>query len=137
MQLLSMASSPDGLTSARDAVITKTPGGEVLTTTSNANFTAGGGGGGHPNGAHASPHWTCRSLLSYPPDFLERSKKPVPFKKLMFALCFFHALIQERRKFGALGWNISYEFNTGDLQVGARPSPQSCGPIVRNALQLL
>ena len=49
MQLLPMASSPDGLISARDAVITKTPGWGVLTTTSNVNITQGhgatGGGG--------------------------------------------------------------------------------------------
>ena len=37
MQLLPMASSPDGLISARYAVITKTPGWGVLTTTSNDN----------------------------------------------------------------------------------------------------
>ena len=41
MQLLPMASSPDGLISARYAVITKTPGWDVLTTTSNVNFTRG------------------------------------------------------------------------------------------------
>ena len=50
MQLLPMASSPDSLISARYAVITKTPGWEVLTTTSNVNVTQGhgcwGGGGG-------------------------------------------------------------------------------------------
>ena len=46
MQLLPMASSPYGLISARDAVITKTPGWEVLTTTSNVNVTQGHGGGG-------------------------------------------------------------------------------------------
>ena len=37
MQLLPMESSPDGLISARDAVITKTPGWGVLTTTRNVN----------------------------------------------------------------------------------------------------
>ena len=37
MQLLPMASSPDVLISARYAVITKTPGWEVLTTISNVN----------------------------------------------------------------------------------------------------
>ena len=43
MQLLPMASTPDGLISARDAVITKTPGREVLTTTRNVNVTQGHG----------------------------------------------------------------------------------------------
>ena len=43
MQLLPMASSPDGLISARYAVIMKTPGWEVLTTTSNVNVTQGHG----------------------------------------------------------------------------------------------
>ena len=43
MQLLPMASSPDGLISARYAVITKTPGWGVLTTTSNVNITQGQG----------------------------------------------------------------------------------------------
>ena len=41
MQLLPMASSPDGLTSAQYAVITKTPSWEVFTTTSNVNVTQG------------------------------------------------------------------------------------------------
>ena len=41
MQLLPMASSPDGLISARDAVITNTPDGEVLTTTRNPGWGGG------------------------------------------------------------------------------------------------
>eukprot|EP00945_MAST-04E_sp_MAST-4E-sp1_P004103 g4103.t1 len=51
------------------------------------------------------------------PDWLEDTRNPRALKKLVFALCFFHATVSERIKFGPLGWNIRYSFSIPDLSI--------------------
>jgi len=63
-----------------------------------------------------------RSLTDIGEERYEGCSKPREYKKLVFALAYFHAAILERRKYGAIGWNIPYEwmnsdFNTSELNL--------------------
>jgi dynein heavy chain len=50
-------------------------------------------------------------------DMFERCVKREIYKPLLFCLCWFHAILIERRKFRALGFNIPYEFNESDFVI--------------------
>jgi len=63
-----------------------------------------------------------RSLTDIGEARYEGCSKPREYKKLLFALSYFHAAILERRKYGAIGWNIAYEwmnsdFNTSEMNL--------------------
>ena len=44
-------------------------------------------------------------------------EKALQWKKLITGIAFFHAQVQERRKFGPLGWNIRYAFDESILKL--------------------
>uniref|UniRef100_W5L8L0 Dynein axonemal heavy chain 17 n=1 Tax=Astyanax mexicanus TaxID=7994 RepID=W5L8L0_ASTMX len=67
-----------------------------------------------PLGMHANLH---KALDNFNQDTLEMCARENEFKSILFSLCYFHAVVAERRKFGPQGWNRSYPFNTGDLTI--------------------
>jgi dynein heavy chain len=48
---------------------------------------------------------------------LNDSNKPKLYKQLLFGFAFFHSIVQDRRKFGPIGWNIPYAFTFEDFDV--------------------
>ncbi|XP_003505691.1 dynein heavy chain 6, axonemal isoform X1 [Cricetulus griseus] len=57
-----------------------------------------------------------RAFTEMTPSFFEENILGRKWRQLIFGICFFHAIIQERKKFGPLGWNICYEFNDSDRE---------------------
>ncbi|XP_072767433.1 LOW QUALITY PROTEIN: dynein axonemal heavy chain 10-like [Anoplolepis gracilipes] len=50
------------------------------------------------------------------PQVLESCSHPL-YKHLIYVLAFYHAVSQERRRYGKIGWNIKYDFNESDFNV--------------------
>jgi dynein heavy chain len=61
-------------------------------------------------------------------DLLDSVTDP-KWKTMLFALAFMHTIVQERRKFGPLGFNILYEFSQADLS--------ACVNYMQNHLNLM
>jgi dynein heavy chain len=58
-----------------------------------------------------------RAFSSFPREEFE--EKETKIKTILFALCYFHSVVLERRKFGPKGWNMRYPFSGGDLRDSA------------------
>ncbi|XP_060515880.1 dynein beta chain, ciliary [Cylas formicarius] len=67
-----------------------------------------------PTGMKANLH---KALSNFNQETLEQCGKEAEFKVILFSLCYFHAVVAERRKFGPQGWNKMYPFNAGDLTI--------------------
>ena len=69
-----------------------------------------------PSGIFANLH---KALDNFTQETLEMCSKEAEYKSILFSLCYFHAVVAERRKFGPQGWNKIYPFNTGDLVISS------------------
>ena len=57
--------------------------------------------------------WTISSAK----ESYNRVKEVQKYRRLFFSLCWFHAILLERKKFKMLGWNIGYDFNDSDFDI--------------------
>ncbi|KAK8898529.1 Dynein heavy chain 5, axonemal [Tritrichomonas musculus] len=64
-----------------------------------------------PAGAKASMKRTLSTITQQMIDTVESPE----WHRLIYILAFFNTTVQERRKFGPLGWAIPYEFNASDF----------------------
>uniref|UniRef100_A0A8D1IYR5 Dynein axonemal heavy chain 11 n=1 Tax=Sus scrofa TaxID=9823 RepID=A0A8D1IYR5_PIG len=69
-----------------------------------------------PTGMLANLH---AALYNFDQDTLEACSKEQEFKSVLFSLCYFHACVAGRLRFGPQGWSRSYPFSPGDLTICA------------------
>jgi dynein heavy chain len=67
-----------------------------------------------PTGILANLH---KALDNFDQETMESCSRESEFKSILNSVCYFHAVVCERRKFGPQGWNRPYPFNVGDLTI--------------------
>jgi dynein heavy chain len=73
-----------------------------------------------PRGLRANIKDSIHSLDQAVWEEQDEAGKGRSWKRLITALAFFHGVVQERRKYGPLGWNIAYEWNAPDLSASVK-----------------
>ena len=58
-----------------------------------------------------------RLLMNMTDEQDNRVREQQKYRRFFFSLCWFHAVLLERKKFKMLGWNIAYDFNDSDIEV--------------------
>jgi len=73
-------------------------------------------------------------VVTEPPDGLKLNMKAImskidenslnscphtAYKSLVYVVSFFHSIILDRRKYGKIGWNVSYDFNESDFNISS------------------
>lgn len=55
-----------------------------------------------------------RAWAPFSQERLDSCSLPLEFRSCLFALCFFHAAMLGRKRFGQQGWSRKYGFNMGE-----------------------
>ncbi|ERL87542.1 hypothetical protein D910_04933 [Dendroctonus ponderosae] len=89
-----------------------------------------------PKGLRANMKRAFAEMLE---GFFEEHPLQQKWRTILFGICMFHAVVQERKKFGPLGWNIVYEFNDSDRDFAFNTFQMFCaeGVIPWDALEYL
>merc|ERR1711959_483373 len=61
-----------------------------------------------------------RAYAQFSQADLEACTKKKEMRTMLFALCYFHACVVGRHKFGSQGWSRNYGFNFGDLTISGK-----------------
>ena len=77
-----------------------------------------------PKGIQAGMSRTFQTVVNQ--DFLEKVEPYDKWRSVVFSLCFMHAVLMERRKFGPLGFCIPYAFNNADLEASLTFIDKDC-----------